>query len=109
MPSCGRRVPAAVASVGAGGAGPSIGLSAAWRALEIVRMADGAMLLEVRGLSKTFVQSRSFGDLLVGQPAPALQAGRDLSFAVRPRGTPGIVGGSRCGQSNPGRCIARLP
>src|SRR5258708_36994282 len=105
MPSCGRRVPAAVASVGAGGAGPSIGLSAAWRALEIARMADGAMLPEGRGLSKTFVQSRSLGDLLVGQPPPALQAGRDGSFAVPPRETLGIVGASGCGKSTLGRCL----
>ena len=71
-------------------------------------MADGAMLLEVRGLSKTFVQSRSFGDLLVGQPAPALQAVRDVSFAVRPGETLGIVGESGCGKSTLGRCIAGL-
>ena len=71
-------------------------------------MSSPQMLIEVRGLSKTFGHSRGLGDLLVGQPARVLQAVRDVSFVMRPGETLGIVGESGCGKSTLGRCIAGL-
>src|SRR5262249_1283410 len=65
-------------------------------------------LLEVRGLAKTFDHVRSLADLLIGQPARALHAVRDVSFALRPGETLGVVGESGCGKSTLGRCIAGL-
>jgi oligopeptide/dipeptide ABC transporter ATP-binding protein len=65
-------------------------------------------LLEVRGLSKTFSHARRLGDVLLGQPAQALQAVRGVSFTLRPGETLGVVGESGCGKSTLGRCIAGL-
>jgi oligopeptide/dipeptide ABC transporter ATP-binding protein len=71
-------------------------------------MSEPAPLIEVRGLSKTFDQSRRIDDVLVGQPARSLKAVRDVSFVLRPGETLGVVGESGCGKSTLGRCIAGL-
>ena len=71
-------------------------------------MTDTPDLLEIRGLSKTFSQPRGLGDAMLGQPARALQAVRDVSFRLAPGETLGVVGESGCGKSTLGRCIAGL-
>jgi oligopeptide/dipeptide ABC transporter ATP-binding protein len=71
-------------------------------------MTGSCPLIEIRGLSKTFSQSRGLGDMLVGQPPRALQAVRDVSFKLSPGETLGVVGESGCGKSTLGRCIAGL-
>ncbi len=68
----------------------------------------GDALLEIRHLSKSFGQDRNLLQLVGGKPARVLQAVRDVSFAVRPGETLGVVGESGCGKSTLGRCIAGL-
>lgn len=65
-------------------------------------------LLEVRHLSKNFGSERNLLQLVSGQPTRVLQAVRDVSLAVRPGETLGVVGESGCGKSTLGRCIAGL-
>lgn len=65
-------------------------------------------LLEVRHLSKNFGGERNLLQLVTGQPPRVLQAVRDVSLAVRPGETLGVVGESGCGKSTLGRCIAGL-
>jgi ABC-type oligopeptide transport system ATPase subunit len=65
-------------------------------------MTDTPDLLEIRGLSKTFSQPRGLGDVMLGQPARALHAVRDVSFRLAPGDTLGVVGESGCGKSTLG-------
>ncbi|MDY0885339.1 ABC transporter ATP-binding protein [Dongia soli] len=70
--------------------------------------ATHAPLLDVRNLSKSFGENRSLLQLATGKPARVLQAVRNVSLAVRPGETLGVVGESGCGKSTLGRCIAGL-
>ncbi len=66
------------------------------------------VLLEVRGLAKSFPQPRRAGELLLGRPPRTVYALRAVSFALGPGETLGVVGESGCGKSTLGRCIAGL-
>jgi oligopeptide transport system ATP-binding protein len=68
----------------------------------------GTLLLEVAALSKSFPRERDLFQTLSGRKAGALQAVRDVSFALRPGETLGIVGESGCGKSTLGRCITGI-
>lgn len=62
-------------------------------------------LLEVSHLSKTFATNASLiGKLSSGQ----VSAVDDVSFAIKPGETLGLVGESGCGKTTTGRCIMRL-
>jgi oligopeptide transport system ATP-binding protein len=65
-------------------------------------------LLEVRALSKSFPRERDLLQTLYGRRAETLQAVRDVSFALQPGETLGIVGESGCGKSTLGRCITGI-
>ncbi|MBX5331642.1 ATP-binding cassette domain-containing protein [Rhodococcus fascians] len=62
------------------------------------------VLLDVVGLSKSFVRSRD----LLGRPRETVRAVRDISLTVRQGETLGIVGESGSGKSTLGRSILRL-
>jgi len=68
--------------------------------------ADGATLLEVRGLKKHFTVSR--GGLLSSGPTASVRAVDDVTFDIRRGETLGLVGESGCGKTTVGRLILRL-
>jgi oligopeptide/dipeptide ABC transporter ATP-binding protein len=61
-------------------------------------------LLEIKGLSKTFVAHQGF----MGTASGRVQALSDVSFSVQPGEAFGLVGESGCGKSTAGRAILRL-
>ncbi len=61
-------------------------------------------LLEIKGLSKTFVAHQGF----MGAASGRVQALSDVSFSVQPGEAFGLVGESGCGKSTAGRAILRL-
>lgn len=61
-------------------------------------------LLEVRGLTKHFPIRRGLLSNIVGH----VQAVTDVSFAIGPGQTMGLVGESGCGKTTTGRCVLRL-
>ncbi|GAB4404635.1 MAG: dipeptide ABC transporter ATP-binding protein [Anaerolineales bacterium] len=65
-------------------------------------------LLEVRGLSKTFVLGKSLVKRALGRPPVLLRAVRKVDLQVYPGETLGLVGESGCGKTTLGRCILRL-
>lgn len=64
-------------------------------------------LIAVRGLTKRFDVSRSFGDLITGR-RPQLQAVSDVGFTLERGETLGIVGESGCGKTTLGRMLIKL-
>src|SRR5205823_10554577 len=68
------------------------------------RMTAAAPLLDVRHLSKVF---RSSGGLRA-RDAREVRAVDDISFAVMPGETFGLVGESGCGKSTVARCVLNL-
>ncbi|MGI8747209.1 MAG: ABC transporter ATP-binding protein, partial [Deinococcus sp.] len=67
-----------------------------------------AVLLEVRGLTKTFPVRQGLIDRLRGCPPRAVQALIDVHLRVRRGETLGIVGESGCGKSTLARTLVRL-
>jgi oligopeptide/dipeptide ABC transporter ATP-binding protein len=67
-------------------------------------VADGEVLLEVRGLVKHFAVG---GGLFGGRPG-AVRAVDGVSFSLRRGETLGLVGESGCGKTTTGRCILQL-
>ncbi len=65
-------------------------------------------LLEVRGLSKTFVLGKSIVKQALGRPPALLRAVHKVNLHVYPGETLGLVGESGCGKTTLGRCILRL-
>ena len=66
--------------------------------------AGGDALLEVHHLVKHF----QVGGGIFGGPAGLVRAVDDVSFAIRPGETLGLVGESGCGKTTTGRCILQL-
>ena len=64
-------------------------------------MADAAYILEVKHLCQTFESGR-------GRKKITVKAVDDVSFAIRPSETFGLVGESGCGKTTTGRTIIRL-
>jgi peptide/nickel transport system ATP-binding protein len=63
---------------------------------------DAAVVLQTRGLSKTYAERRWFG------PRREVHAAEDVSLEVRKGQTLGIVGESGSGKSTVARCLVRL-
>jgi peptide/nickel transport system ATP-binding protein/oligopeptide transport system ATP-binding protein len=61
-------------------------------------------ILEVRNLKKYFPIRRGLLKKVVGQ----VKAVDDVSFAIQPGVTLGLVGESGCGKTTTGRCLIRL-
>ncbi len=66
------------------------------------------VLLEVRGLTKTFPVRQSWLARAQGQPKKVVQALTDVTLSVRRGETLGIVGESGCGKSTLARTLVRL-
>lgn len=70
-------------------------------------MTDG--LIAIEGLSRRFDMSPPFVARVIRRtPKKFLHAVQDVSFAVKPRMTFGLVGESGCGKSTLARCLAGL-
>jgi peptide/nickel transport system ATP-binding protein len=63
-------------------------------------------VLKVEGLKKFFMISKGFS--LGGSSVSEIRAVNDISFAIRPGQTMGLVGESGCGKTTVGRAILRL-
>lgn len=66
-----------------------------------------APLVDVRGISRRFVLSRSIVDILTGNH-PVVDAVSDVSLTLRRGEAVGIVGESGCGKSTLGRMLVKL-
>jgi len=69
-------------------------------------VSDGPPLVRVENLTKHFVVSR--GSRLFGQPELVVRAVNDVSFAIQPGQTLGLVGESGCGKTTVGRLVLKL-
>ena len=69
---------------------------------------EPAVLMEVRGLTKTFPVHQSPLARWQGKPRRAVQALTDVHLRVERGETLGIVGESGCGKSTLARCLVRL-
>ena len=67
---------------------------------------SASALVDVQGLVKHFPGERAFFGL--GRPRAVVRAVDDVSFAIAPGQTLGLVGESGCGKSTVGRTILRL-
>ncbi len=67
---------------------------------------DAPPLVRVEKLTKHFVVSR--GSRLFGQPELVVRAVNDVSFAIKPGQTLGLVGESGCGKTTVGRLVLKL-
>jgi len=67
---------------------------------------SASALVDVQGLVKHFPGERAFFGL--GRPRAVVRAVDDVSFAITPGQTLGLVGESGCGKSTVGRTILRL-
>ncbi len=83
---------------------PALQPLAAARATEA--QAEVAPILAVEGLKKYFPVARSTG--LFARITAEVRAVNDISFAIRPGETLGLVGESGCGKTTVGRLILRL-
>ncbi len=69
---------------------------------------NGKPLLQVRDLSKTFVQGDSLVRRMMGRRPDYLKAVHNINLDIYPGETLGLVGESGCGKTTLGRCILRL-
>jgi oligopeptide/dipeptide ABC transporter ATP-binding protein len=67
-----------------------------------------APLLEIEGLVKRFPAPRGLAQILTRTPERVVRALNEVSLAVEPGETLGIVGESGCGKSTLARCLVRL-
>jgi len=65
------------------------------------------ILLDVKNLSKSFILSRSVGDVIHGRH-PQVDAVSDISFTLKRGETIGVVGESGCGKTTLGRMLLKL-
>ncbi|HVB09021.1 MAG TPA: ATP-binding cassette domain-containing protein, partial [Bacillota bacterium] len=73
-----------------------------------ISSAEGEVLMEVRGLAKSFELPHHVMDRLRGRPALRVHALRDVSLTLRRGQTLGLVGESGCGKSTLARCLVGL-
>jgi oligopeptide/dipeptide ABC transporter ATP-binding protein len=69
---------------------------------------DGAPLISVEGICKSFRMPQTLAGVLAGRPASVVHALNQVDFEVRRGETLGIVGESGCGKSTLARCLVRL-
>ena len=69
---------------------------------------NGEPLVQIRQLSKTFVQGASLVRRVLGRRPDYLRAVRNINLDIYPGETLGLVGESGCGKTTLGRCILRL-
>ncbi|SOH94304.1 peptide/nickel transport system ATP-binding protein [Monaibacterium marinum] len=65
------------------------------------------ILLDVKNLSKSFILSRSLGDVINGRH-PQVDAVNDINFTLKRGETIGVVGESGCGKTTLGRMLLKL-
>src|ERR1700752_3870726 len=71
-------------------------------------MHNGAPLISVEGISKSFRLPQTLISALPGRAAPVVHALNQVDLEVRRGETLGIVGESGCGKSTLARCLVRL-